>query len=132
MNQAGAEGCAVLTRQVQPMQQCIRWMMVRPLNRAQAVALHQQGQDIQHCAALTAQCFKESARVRTESLLAGRAIQTSFNITVNFDIPSIHFAKITTCALRAPLLFEFHSASPLHTIIAAVMLTDQMQIAFTA
>ena len=112
MNQVGAHSRTVLTRQVQPMQQRIGWMMIRSFNGPQAVALNQQRQHIEHFALLTAQRFKEGALIRTERMLTARAIQTVFTVTVNFDIASLNFTKLTTRALSAPLLFEIHRASP--------------------
>jgi hypothetical protein len=114
------------------MQQRIGGMMVCPFNGAQAIALHQQGQDIEYLTRLAAERLKEGAFVRTEGVQATGTIQASLNVTVNFNIPSIHSAKISTRSLITPMLFEIHRASPPTAIIRQMMHKAELTVAFTA
>jgi hypothetical protein len=50
--------------------------------------------------------------VSTEGMPTGRTVETAFDMTVHLDVASIHFAKISTLDLIAPLVFEFHDVSP--------------------
>jgi hypothetical protein len=42
----------------------------------------------------------------------GGAIETPFDITVDFDIAGVNFSKVRALGLSTPLPFEFHDVSP--------------------
>jgi hypothetical protein len=86
--------------------------LLKTLNRAQAVTLTQERQHIEDHAAFAPQCFKERPRVGAKSVKTCSTIETPFNVTVDFDVASINFAKVRTVGLSTPLSFVFHDASP--------------------
>jgi hypothetical protein len=112
MNQFRTDHRKMLTCQVEPMQDGVGRMALETLQCPQAIALTQRSQHIDKLLVLISQGLKKRAFVRAERVEAGRAIQALFHVTVNSDIVCSHSARVPTCGLITPMLFEFHDVSP--------------------
>jgi len=112
MNEVFAHSSSMLTGQIQPVENSVRFTMLDPAYGPEAVALNQHRYCIQKPVPLCAQCVKECAFFSTESRVTSGAIITPFNMTIDPDVVSTYFPKISTRFLVAPLSLSFHRASP--------------------
>ena len=111
MNEVRVDGGALLSSQIQPMQDRIRFAMLQPANRPQAIAFAQHPDGIQHHAALRAKRLEKGALVGIECMLASDTAIAPFGLAIRPDVTSSNLVTVWTCRLIAPLILKFHCAS---------------------
>ena len=111
-DEMGAHSCRVLTGQVQPVEDCVRFTMLNPTDSPQAIAFDEHRHGIQKHRSICAQRIKECPFVSTKSMSTRGAVITTFNIAIGSDVVSTYFLKIWTRFLITPLSLSFHCTSP--------------------
>ena len=86
--------------------------MAQSFDRSQAIAFHQQRQDIDDILWRGTQRFKKGAHIGTEGLLTSHTVIPSLTITVNFDVTGSNFQEIGTSHIRTPVSGRIHGVSP--------------------
>src|SRR4051812_34453481 len=102
----------MLSRQCEPVQDAIRGVARETCRRPQAVALDQQGQGLEYRRARAAQGLEERMLVRAEGASARGAVIAPLDVTEHLDVAGSNFPVIAAGRVVAPLLAEFHDASP--------------------
>ena len=102
----------MLSRQCEPVQDAIRGVARETCRCPQAVALDQQGQGFEYRRARASQGLEERMLVRAEGAPARDAVIASLDVTEHLDVAGSNFPVIAAGRVVAPLLPEFHDASP--------------------
>lgn len=103
----------LLTGQVQPTENGVRFTMFDPANRTQATTFDQHRDRIQKYLPIGAQCFKESSFVGIKGLFTGGTVIPSFSVAVDLDILGTNSCKVSPSFVIAPLLLVSQPTSPL-------------------
>ena len=102
----------MLSRQCEPVQDAIRGVVRETCRRPQAVALDQQGQGFEYRRARAAQGLEERMLIRTEGVSARRAVIAPLHVAECPDGAGSDFPVVGARRGVAPLLSQFHDASP--------------------
>src|SRR5262252_4545687 len=105
------DGRRLLTGQVQPTENGVRFTMFDPANRAQATTFDQHRDRIQKYLPIGAQGFKESPLVGTKGLFTCGTVIPPFDVAVDLDVLGTNSGKVSTSFVIAPLLLVFHPTS---------------------
>src|SRR5467141_4299204 len=108
----GADRRRVLTGQIQPVKDGVRFTMLDPTDSPQAVAFDEHRHGIHQHVPLCAQRIKEGPFVSTKRMGTRSAVITTFNIAIGSDVMSTYFPNIWTRFLITPLSLRFHCTSP--------------------
>ena len=103
----GADRRRVLTGQIQPVKDGVRFTMLDPTDSPQAVAFDEHRHGIHQHVPLCAQRIKEGPFVSTKRMGTRSAVITTFNIARGSDVMSTYFPNIWTRFLITPLSLRF-------------------------
>jgi hypothetical protein len=102
----------MLSRQCEPVQDAIRGVARETCRCSQAVALNQERQGFEYHRARAAQGLEERMLIRTEGVSARRAVRAPLHVAEGLDVAGSDFPVVGASRVVAPLLSQFHDASP--------------------